>query len=297
MTDPMTEQARFLAILFADICDSTRLYETVGDAGAHGLVAQCLKSLSEIIRRHGGTVIKTIGDGIMSTFPTADRACAAALEMQEQSSGGRLSYRVGFHAGPVIAVGGDVFGDAVNLAARVSGLARPGEILLTRDTVAHLSPAYRSKSVMFDTTTVKGKREAVDIFRIAGEVEDCTITAKQLDDLANRQILTLILSCAGQETQVSGTMESFSIGRDPACNLVVPTTYASRRHAVITPQRDRFVLTDQSTNGTFVVTQDGKLTYLKREPLQLLGSGSISLGIKPDANSAQLIVFRHAGGG
>jgi len=81
------------------------------------------------------------------------------------------------------------------------------------------------------------------------------------------------------------------MGRDERCDLVVKSYFASRRHAVIEMSRDRFVLTDQSSNGTFVVPESGHEIFLKRESLPLLGDGTISLGAAPSDDTSYTVAF------
>lgn len=281
-----------LAILFADICDSTRLYEKVGDARALELAGECLRRLAQVTEAHGGRVIKTMGDGIMSTFRTADTAYDAAVAMQDGQHQQIIQIRIGFHLGPVIPIGDDVFGDAVNLAARLQSLARPGEILLTRATVAALSSRRRMQTEHLDTTTVRGKRDTVDIFRIITEQEDATVTSLRFGDLQNGIRPVLVLTYQGQQIRIEGRDDPFVLGRDARCHLVVPSEYASRRHAYIEQQRDRFILTDQSTNGTYIQTADKGVQFLKREALQLVSEGGIALGITPMESGCHLIRFR-----
>ena len=145
-----------LAIVFADISGSTRLYETLGDAVARELVSQCLDLMTEQIAKSGGTVIKTIGDEIMCTFPTAERATESSMGMQEAitedlpdmnpNMPSTMSLRIGLHFGSAILEAGDVFGDAVNVAARMVGLAKGGQIITTQHTAKELPPTLRSRN-------------------------------------------------------------------------------------------------------------------------------------------------------
>src|SRR4029078_2046761 len=109
-------------ILFVDVCGSTQLYETLGNARAQAIIARTLAILSQVATRHLGTVIKTIGDEVMCTFTTARDAALAAVEMQrsvKQAAGltdlgiKSMAVKVGFHSGPVISHAADVFGDTV----------------------------------------------------------------------------------------------------------------------------------------------------------------------------------------
>ena len=156
-----------LAIVFADISGSTRLYETLGDAVARELVSQCLDLMSEQITKYDGTVIKTIGDEIMCTFPTAERATESSMGMQEAitedlpdmnpNTPSTMTIRIGLHFGSAILEGGDVFGDAVNVAARMAGLAKGGQIITTQQTAEELAPILRSQTRHLDRITVKGQ--------------------------------------------------------------------------------------------------------------------------------------------
>src|SRR5215469_4931961 len=137
-----------LTFLFTDLRGSTELYERVGDLVAFDLVRAHFKVLNEIIAAEGGAVVKTSGDAVMATFPTPDRAVAAALRMREAMrdlkdarGGNGLMLKIGIHEGPCLAVvldnRQDYFGRTVNIAARVQGLADSRSILATRPVVTH----------------------------------------------------------------------------------------------------------------------------------------------------------------
>jgi class 3 adenylate cyclase len=131
-----------LTFLFTDLKGSTELYERVGDLLAFDLVRAHFKVLQEIVAAESGAVVKTIGDAVMATFPTPDRAVAAALHMREamrqlnaQRGGEDLLLKIGIHEGPCLAVTlndrQDYFGSTVNIAARVQGLAVSRSIYAT----------------------------------------------------------------------------------------------------------------------------------------------------------------------
>ncbi|MEA1938896.1 MAG: adenylate/guanylate cyclase domain-containing protein, partial [Pseudomonadota bacterium] len=157
MNDANTNQA----ILFADIIDSMRLYESLGDEQAHTIACGCIGAIQQITLDHGGRVVKTMGDGIMCVFPSADKAFVASALMHDNPGCARVTVRVGFHVGPAIEDEGDVFGDAVNLAARVAAMAKGGETLLTGESIRLLSSMYVANTRLLDTTTLKGKSETV----------------------------------------------------------------------------------------------------------------------------------------
>ena len=137
-----------LTFLFTDLKGSTELYERVGDLAAFDLVRAHFKVLNEIVAAEAGAIVKTIGDAVMATFPTPDRAVAAALRMREAmrhlGNGGNdkdLLLKIGIHEGPCLAVvlndRQDYFGQTVNIAARVQALADSRSILATGSVVTH----------------------------------------------------------------------------------------------------------------------------------------------------------------
>ena len=148
----MAEVPSSLAVLFADVSGSTRLYESLGDAEALATIGRCVALMSTVCVGHGGRVVKTIGDEVMAVFPSADSAAKAAVEMQARVSehppvgGSRLAIRVGFHLGPAIETDGDVFGDSVNVAARMAALAKREQIILSSYTADALAPWLRARS-------------------------------------------------------------------------------------------------------------------------------------------------------
>jgi class 3 adenylate cyclase len=129
-----------LTFMFTDLKGSTELYDRVGDLAAFELVKEHFRVLTEIVASEAGAVVKTIGDAVMATFPTPDRAIAAALRIREairdlghERQRDDLLLKIGIHSGPCLAVvlndRQDYFGQTVNIAARVQGLALSRSIL------------------------------------------------------------------------------------------------------------------------------------------------------------------------
>src|SRR4029078_4322725 len=138
-----------VAILFADVVGSTQLYEQLGDAKAREMVGRCLDIMREATEANKGTVIKTMGDEVMSTFPTPDDAMNAAKRMQEKIStnpelahdNGHVGIRIGCHFGPVVQEQRDIFGSAVHTANRMTSQAKAKQIINTLPTLPQLSAA------------------------------------------------------------------------------------------------------------------------------------------------------------
>jgi class 3 adenylate cyclase len=291
-----------LAILFADVSGSTRLFETLGDATARVKVAQCLEALTEVTKNHAGTVIKTIGDEIMCTFPTADDAAAAACEMHEaiqedvtegSNTGAPLAIRVGFHFGPALMEGGDVFGDAVNVAARMASQAKGGQIITTHSTVEMLAPIMRASARFVDRAPIKGKKEEIEIYEIIWQEEDVTRMATGLLQEEHRPEVKLRVRYNDQEVILNKERSSLVMGRSQGCDLPINEKLASRQHVRIELRRDKFFIIDQSTNGTHVFIDNETPAFLRREEMPLTGNGRISLGRAFDEGPTEVVTFTH----
>ncbi len=291
----MTPTHATRAVLFVDISGSTRLYETIGDERALARVGRSLAMLARVCEDCGGKVIKTTGDGAMCMFETADAALRASRLMQEKTDEQQepgepgLGIHIGCHFGPVLENAGDLYGDTVNLAARVAGLAKVGQIITTADTIGKLSPALAERARKLDRVPVKGKQKAVTIFEFLWQdSDDLTALSTRTDP---GRVARLVLKHEGREWRFEGPGE-LSFGRDGACDVVVGDRKASRQHARIERRRDKFVLADQSSNGTWVqFAGEAEEVVLRREELMLRASGLIGLGHSPTDGEGAPVEF------
>ena len=289
-----------LAILFADVVGSTRLYELMGDLRARDMVSTCIEVMRTATEQRQGTVIKTMGDEVMASFPSADDALNAAAQMQKQISthaqlkvdGQPVSIRIGCHFGPVVLESRDVFGSTVHTANRMTSQAKAGQIITTAATVEHLSPEWRAACRLIDTAPIKGQGNEVPLYEVLWQTEDVTsmVPAIALVGRTARPV-KLRLRWLDREVVVDEQHPSATIGRAEDNDLVVKGNLISRLHARIELARHKLVLIDQSTNGTFVQTAGGEESFVRRDSLQLKGEGMIGLGRLPEADSAQTIRF------
>ena len=253
-------QSRPQTILFADVSGSTRLFETKGDLEARRLIAAVLDALSIVCVQHGGRVIKTIGDEIMCTLPTALAGVMAACDMQRKMSRDleflreNLAVRIGFHHGNALDENDDVFGDAVNVAARMTSLAKREQIVTTAMTMV------QSTIRMGDATAAVGAR--------------------------------LTLRHRGRVIELTENSEPFMMGREATNGLQVEADWVSRTHSQIEYKRGHFVITDRSTNATYVTVGQEPELRLHRDELHLRGQGTVSMGQAAAANAQDLIHFK-----
>ena len=296
----MPQQIEKLAVMFADICDSTALYDSVGDTQARFLTSWYITTMLHEIAPFQGVLIKTIGDEIMCTFPSAEAAFNAASAMQnavrdKQPEGGiTMHIRVGFHYGDVIREAGDVFGDTVNIAARVAGSARSDQIITTQAVHDLLPPMLQRKTHQIMSAEFKGKQEKYPIFLVVWKEDDMESTRFNIP-LQRRQpaesVHELTLNYNGQLFKINAEHKCLLLGRGDNCDIIVRNSFSSRQHARVELRFGKFLIVDQSTNGTYVRFSDGHVVYITREELILQGSGRFSLGQASFDNPNEFIKF------
>ena len=289
-----------LAILFADVVGSTRLYELMGDLRARDMVAICIDVMRSATEQRQGTVIKTMGDEVMSTFPSADEALNAAAQMQQQIAshaqlkvdGQPVCIRIGCHFGPVMLENRDVFGATVHTANRMTSQAKAGQIITTAATVERLSPEWRASCRQIDIATLKGQGNEVALYEVLWQSEDVTsmVPAISMNSRPVR-VLRLRIRANDRDLVIDEQHSSITIGRAEDNDVVIKGNLISRLHARIEISRHKFVLIDQSTNGTFVQTANGEESFVRRDSLQIKGEGTIGLGRLPEHDSPQTIRF------
>jgi adenylate cyclase len=286
-----------VTVMFADIVGSTRMYEIMGDKVAEALISDTLKQLSVFVTQSGGDIIKTIGDEIMCRFPQANNAIAAAKDMHiflsEKTAPSRdykISIRIGAHHGTIIENNGDIFGDTVNIAARVASIARGGKTMITGYTYDQLPKVCRERCQHFSRTTVKGKEQAIDVFDVVWEQTD-ELTRIVGNHVANvgKKILTIVYDDSIIHMSAN-TITSALIGRGQDCDLVIPSPQASREHCRIEYNQGKFIFSDNSANGSYVKHNQTEL-FFHQERIPILGEGTISLGEPSDHNSDFLLRY------
>ena len=292
----MAEKASEAAVLFADVSGSTKLYESEGDAVAHAAIEKCIAIMRDKTNAAKGRVIKTIGDEVMAAFPTADAAADAAIEMQTaiveipMVGKTKIGIRIGFNFGPVVEREGDVFGDAVNLAARLSHVATKDQIITARDTVMLMSPMLKSATRAITTIQVKGKEQEIQVYELMWQQNEDMTTLASHKSVYKPKNAKLRIKAQGNEVILSAERPALALGRDASADLVIRERMASRAHGKIERRLDKFILTDHSANGTFITIEGDKEIILRREEFTLRGHGWIAFG-QTRASSTDVIEF------
>jgi len=284
------------AVLFADISGSSAIYETLGNLSAQKLISHCLQNLSRVAVRHKGDVVKNIGDEIMCVFPDAELAVEAArnmhMAMQQfcDQEDKKLCIRIGLHQGQIIHKDDDIFGDAVNVAARITTFAKAKQILTTEPVIKSLKASTRTMVRHINAITLKGKREKLNIYEVIWDGQGLTVTVSNPREVTLHN-LTLTLEYKDRKIQVNLIQPNISIGRNYDNDLVVDDTFTSRSHALIQYRNGNFILCDKSTNGTYLINGENSI-YIHMDECTLQPNGAMSLGRLLTQDSPDAIRFR-----
>jgi adenylate cyclase len=286
-------------VLFADLRGSTAMYETLGNSDATAVVTQSIALLAQIVALHEGRVIKTLGDGLMAMFVSAARAVSAADEMHESlerigapGDGGLnprarlvpLRLQVGLARGEVIEMSGDVFGDAVNVAARLIDHAGDNETLVTSNVLEALIEVEQARFRSLDRMQLRGRVEPVHVYLLESMRRFGDTAATAFGDIspAAPEPEGIRLIWLDQNRIYAGTSLPVVLGRSPQATYIIDDTRVSRSHARIVWHGGTFQLTDLSYNGTYVrFDHDPEIISLRRGSCTLHGSGLIGLGASP----------------
>ena len=292
-------QQQLVCILFADICNSTPLYEKSGDAFALEIVGARLDELAAAAARHDGKVIRSKGDDVLCVFDVPVNALEAAAAMVEFRGPGVPAIHVGIHFGPVIPARQDIFGDAVNVAARMLALAKPGEIVASKDLVDALPHVARNRLALLGKRMLKGKQEPIEVYSMILDIGDATQALGSSGGQANAQIPQTVMASIEVELEYKGQIiivrdsEDCLLGRAERCDLVIADPCVSREHARVKVYMGRATLTDQSTTGSWILDSDRTHKTLRREAGVLRGRGAVRLGRHPqDAQPAPELAFK-----
>ena len=277
---PIPRPRREAAVLFAEISGAAELQARAGDA-AQQTIGACLDLIQAASTRT--RVVKRFGPRLMLLADGADSAARVATAMQialrayPAAEANKLGLGIGFHFGPVIQDNADVFGDTVNLAARLVEQAAQGQILLAEGTAQQVQPPYRSSIRRLYPVRLKGFEGELMLCEIVWRGDEAA-TLAPFDAVSPPPRAKLKLVYRGEKLVLRRTVEEVTLGRDAGCRIVVDGEHASRHHCTIERRHDHFVLSDKSTNGTFVTFEGDQELALRRDEITLRKSGWISFG-------------------
>ena len=293
-------------IAFADFTGSTGLYESLGNTKAAESLTRGTQWIGKLCESRGGRVIKYLGDGVLMAFADNTKAVHAMAEIQhlhhERISTWpervRMKIKVGMARGPVVVQQGDCFGDAVNVASRLSDLAQGDQILVSQAVVVALTDSGATRLRNLGLMDIRGKAEPVEVHRVewdsdaAWELLTMPAALDLLADANPRTLGTITLQCLDVQTTFNGLDFPIYIGRENDSHFTVNDQRVSRMHMRIDRRGGNFVLEDLSSYGTWVrFFGSDSIIALRRQECTLSGSGEIALGASFDDFSAPCISF------
>jgi adenylate cyclase len=295
-------------VMFADLMGSTGVFETIGSARASRVVTGLTQWIGDIVAAHGGRVVKTLGDGVLAVFPHAPDAISAVVEMQRShqkriassSASTRMPIRIGVARGEVEFVDGDCYGDAVNVASRLSDLTGPHQIWANNLSLEH---SVESDGVRFrplGPITIRGRVEPCQVFQVEWHVDVSSdfltmqATLAPSDEQLERDLLggEIELQWLDQRKRFRSHQLPIHIGRVSQAEFVVNDPRVSRTHARIDWRNGSILLVDVSSYGSWVrFSGGGADLLLRREECVLHGKGEIALGASFSDLSVPTVLF------
>ena len=290
-------------VVFADLMGSTGVFEATGNAKATQVVTELTNWIGEVCVANGGRVVKTLGDGVLAIFPNGPGAINAVVEMQRDHQKRldktpvtlRMPIRIGVASGEVEIVDGDCYGDAVNVAARLSDLSGPHQIWASHTVLDHhgKSPdGVRFRPV--GPIAIRGRAEPCSVYQVEWKAEENSAFLTMQADLQPTHPGTDPDALGRQiELAWAGHIKSFKafdlpvhIGRVQHVEFVVNDPRVSREHCRIDWRNGSVTVVDVSTYGSCVrFFGGGSDLLLRRDECVLHGRGEIALAATfADAN-------------
>lgn len=266
-------------VLMSDITGSTQLYESVSNRDALTQIDGMLIRMREIVEGAGGHCVKSQGDDVLSHFATSEAAFQAAWTMINEDWESTLSVHVGMYFGEFLTHEEDIYGPAVNTAARLTSLAKSGEILMGDICYEGLSPESQSRLLMIGELALRGKSTPTRVYAcsVAELFQQTVIFAQPEEERAGRTEFAEF-TFNGNLWKISEG-QTLTIGRASECDIVLEQPWVSRTHAALSLRHWQLEIKDHSSTGTALVHEGGEVVSLHRRATLLSGEGAIYCGL------------------
>lgn len=296
-----------LSIAFVDLTGSVSVFETLGNDLATQTITRLTQWVGGKAVENGGQVVKMLGDGVLMSFADNNKAVSTMVQIQQEHASRsrqlpdlvKLQVQIGVARGPVVVVDGDCFGDAVNLASRLSDLAGPEQILVSDAVIRGLGARAGTRFRSLGPIRIKGKTDPCEVFRIEWHAETpsefLTIPADLHALTTGDGDMARGIELSWLTTKQVFTMKDLPIhiGRVPEAQFVVSDPRVSRLHARIDARSGSFVLEDTSSYGTWVRFEGADhAIVLRRQECLLHSNGEIAMGAPFGDFGTPTIAFR-----
>lgn len=287
-------------VLFSDITGSTGLYENTSGQVALEQVSKVLARMRQIVELAGGQCVKSQGDDVLSFFQHPEPAFQVAWSMIQETWPDGLSVHIGSYFGEILKHENDIYGSAVNTAARLCALAKPGEIMVGDQSYDDLEPASKAKMQMIGEIQLRGKATPTRVYSCSAiGMSEQTMFSPIAASKRSSGTEDAEIRFGDQSWQIADS-ESLTVGRSDKCDIVIDQAWVSRKHAVLSVGSRQLEITDHSSYGSVIKMADGSMVLLHRRATLLSGSGSIFFGPKtymsdPSQSVLSLVNWRSSG--
>lgn len=296
-------------IVFADLFGSTGVFESLGNAKATEVVTRATSWIAQHCTDHGGHVVKLLGDGVLMVFDNSRQAVETVIELQRKyqsvlsqaPTNAYMPLRVGVARGSVEFVDNDCYGDAVNIAARLSELTNAHQIWVNRDAIEDGFTLPQERFRALGSIHIRGRAEPCEVFQVEwqeNQSTDLMTLQADLDHSGNSKInqdalgIQIKLNWLDQQRVFRAYDLPIHIGRSRQVEFVVDDVRVSRKHARIDWRNGSVVLVDVSSYGSWVrFSGGGPDILLRREECVLHGQGELALGAPLNDDTAPIISF------
>lgn len=295
-------------VVFADLTGSTGVFESLGNVKATAAITRLTQWIGQLCEANGGHVVKYLGDGVLIVFSSSADAveCAAELQRVHQARISnwpeplQMRLQIGMARGEVVEQDGDCYGDAVNVASRLSDISGPEQILVADAVVQDLPSTSIVRARSLGAMAIRGRTEPCVVHRIEWQSEllseAFTMQASLAPSPFTRRAAPpdyIELSWLDMNAGFSFSELPLFLGRDPDAQFVIQDPRVSRKHARIEWRAGKFYLEDVSSYGTWVRFADNAaVVSLRRQECVLLMDGEIALGASFEDFSVPTVSYK-----
>ena len=299
-----------VTVVFADLTGSTGVFESLGNAKATQAITRLTQWMGKVCVAKHGQVVKNLGDGVLMVFAENTHAVDAVAEMQLIHTERiktwpdklKMHLQIGMARGEVIEQDSDFFGDAVNVASRLSDLSGPDQILGTEAVINQLPPDSLVRFRSLGSMDIRGRNEACMVYRVEWQNEvlsdfftvPAPLSASPFASKVVAEGGTIDLSWLDVEASFTSAQLPIHLGRDAEAQFVVNDPRVSRLHAKIMWRAGKFYVEDVSSYGTWVrFAGSHAIVALRRQECVLLVAGEIALGAPFEDFTVPTVSFKY----
>jgi class 3 adenylate cyclase len=297
---------RTITVMFTDIKGSTAYFEKYGDVAGMMMVHQCNDVLRQIVERHAGRVVKTIGDAIMATFEDASESVQASIEMQQalidfnapKPEQDHVFIRIGLNYGSGIVKSNDVFGDVVNVASRVESAAMPEQIVISDSVNQQVAPTGKFKLLHLGRFALKGKEGDRDLFEVSWNEGQSARAVAVHTMVAGAKASMVLPKYKLQHIKKDGSVGSehelkngkLVVGKTEGDLKFANDPQLSAKHAQFLVERGQLLVQDIAPEGRGVYVRLIATYTLHDGDVVMMGRRAFRFKAKPEAMSAAAAV-------